>query len=322
MILLGSPLTRLNPTCMRGNFFEVPTNHQSPITAFQHDARSILSAKGRRQRLQFLLQLPVPAPEKRAAITALYAFCREVDDIADECRDVAVARAKLDWWRGEIEAAFRGNASHPVSLALARPIADYRLPLEHFLDVIVGMEMDLTAVRYATFDDLRLYCHRVASVVGLLSAAIFGYTQPATRKFAEDLGVAFQLTNIIRDVGEDARRDRIYLPQEDLRRFGMTTADILNGSESENFRNLMAFETERAFSYYNRAMQSLPDADRSRQLPSLIMAAIYQATLAAIRDNGFRVLDRKTILTPMRKLWIAWKTRRRELRRARGFARA
>ena len=261
-------------------------------------------------------------PEKRAAITALYAFCREVDDIADECRDVAVARAKLDWWRGEIEAAFRGNASHPVSLALARPIADYRLPLEHFLDVIVGMEMDLTAVRYATFDDLRLYCHRVASVVGLLSAAIFGYTQPATREFAEDLGVAFQLTNIIRDVGEDARRDRIYLPQEDLRRFGMTTADILKGSESENFRNLMAFETERAFSYYNRAMQSLPDADRSRQLPSLIMAAIYQATLAAIRDNGFRVLDRKTILTPMRKLWIAWKTRRRELRRARGFARA
>lgn len=254
---------------------------------------------------------------RREAIVALYAFCREVDDVVDECEHAEVAAAKLAWWRQEIADVYAGRPNHPVTRALVPAIATYELPQEWFQAVIDGMEMDLTHSRYATFDDLRLYCHRVASVVGLLSASIFGYSDKKTLNFAENLGLAFQLTNIIRDVGEDARRNRIYLPTEDLQRFDVPAADILTGKETEAFGALMAFEGTRADEYYERAFAMLPDADRLAQVPSLVMAAIYRTNLAEIRADGYRVLKQKTTLPALRKAWLAWKTARQERRRYR-----
>ena len=259
-------------------------------------------------------------PAQRRAITALYAFCREVDDVVDECSDAQIARIKLAWWREEIANTFLNKPSHPVAQALLPAILAYPLPQTLFLELIDGMEMDLQPARYASFADLSLYCHRVASVVGMLSAGIFGYRNAHTLDFARHLGMAFQLTNIIRDVGEDARRNRIYLPEEELQRFQVSDADILNGRESDELYALMAFQTERAESYYRQAQELLPAEDRTTQLPSLIMADIYHANLAEIRADGFHVLHHKTVLPPLRKMWIAWKTRRRERRLARRAA--
>lgn len=249
-------------------------------------------------------------PERRRAITALYAYCREVDDVVDEVHDPGVARAKLAWWRAEVAAVYEGTPQHPVALALAPVVRAYRLPREHFDAVIDGMAMDLAQQRYADFAELERYCHRVAGVVGLLSAEIFGYEEPSTARFARDLGVAFQLTNIVRDVGEDARRGRIYLPQEDLDRHGVTASAILRGREEPGFRALMAFEVARAREWYDRAMRELAPRDRRAQRASLAMAAIYRALLDEIERDGFRVLDRRIALTPLRKLWIAWRTAR------------
>ncbi|HEX8010180.1 MAG TPA: presqualene diphosphate synthase HpnD [Casimicrobiaceae bacterium] len=247
-------------------------------------------------------------PERRRAITALYAFCREVDDVVDEVSDPGVARLKLGWWRTEIAAAFDGQAHHPVSLALAPAVAAFRLPQAHFQTVIEGMAMDLDRSRYPDFATLERYCHCVAGVVGLLSAEIFGYSDPGTRDYARDLGIAFQLTNIIRDVGEDARRGRVYLPQDELARFGVVVEDVLQRRLTAGFAGLMARQVERARGFYARALAALPAADRRAQRPGLIMAAIYQALLTEIERDRFRVLDRRIALTPLFKAWIAWKT--------------
>ncbi len=249
-------------------------------------------------------------PERRRAITALYAFCREVDDVVDEVHDPGVARAKLAWWRTEVAAVYEGAPQHPVAQALVPVVRAYRLPREHFDAVIDGMAMDLAQQRYADFADLERYCHRVAGVVGLMSAEIFGYQAPSTARFARDLGIAFQLTNIVRDVGEDARRGRIYLPQEDLARHGVSASAILRGREEPGFRALMAFEVGRAREWYARAMRELAPSDRRAQRASLAMAAIYRALLDEIERDGYRVLDRRIALTPLRKLWIAWRTAR------------
>ena len=255
------------------------------------------------------LYLPV---EKRRAITALYAFCREVDDVVDECTDASVARTKLAWWRQEVAAIFNaGNGnepSHPVAKALTKISKPFNLTVERLNQIIDGMEMDLNYNRYADFDTLRLYCYHVASVVGLCSAEIFGYRNPDTLKYAENLGLAFQLTNIIRDVGEDARRDRIYLPQDELVRFGVSNEDILRSRETENFRRLMEFQIERAESYYAHAFAALPAEDRKNQRAGIIMAAIYQTILKEIKEDGCHVMRQRVSLTPMRKLWIAWTT--------------
>jgi 15-cis-phytoene synthase len=255
--------------------------------------------------------LYLPA-EKRRAITALYAFCREVDDVVDECSDEAVARAKLAWWRQEVNAIFDAESptkpTHPVAKALATVSHTFNLTAERLNQIIDGMEMDLTYNRYADFDTLRHYCYHVASVVGLCSAEIFGYRNPDTLKYAEDLGLAFQLTNIIRDVGEDARRDRIYLPQDELVRFGVTEADILNSRETDAFTRLMEFQIERAESYYTRAFAALPNEDRKKQRPGIVMAAIYRSLLMEIKQDGCHVLRQRVSLTPVRKLWIAWIT--------------
>jgi phytoene synthase len=255
------------------------------------------------------LYLPL---EKRRAITALYAFCREVDDVVDECTDPAVATAKLAWWRQEVASIFskeRGiNPSHPVTKALAGVAQSFNLTAERLNEIIDGMEMDLNYNRYADFETLRLYCYHVASVVGLCSVEIFGYRNSNTLKYAQDLGLAFQLTNIIRDVGEDARRDRIYLPQDELVRFGVSEEDILQSRESDNFRRLMEFQIERAESYYDSASAALSAEDRKNQLSGIIMAAIYRTLLQEIKSDGYHVMQHRISLTPVRKLWLAWKT--------------
>jgi phytoene synthase len=247
-------------------------------------------------------------PQQRQAITALYAFCREVDDVVDECTDPQVAQHKLAWWRAELAAMYQGKASHPVTIALAQALKHYNLPQEQLLEIIDGMKMDLQQNRYLDFKALHLYCYRVAGVVGLLAAEIFGYEDRQTLKYAYDLGIAFQLTNIIRDVGEDARRGRIYLPLDELKRYQVSTRDILEGCYSNAFRALMEFQIERAESYYEQALAKLPRGDRRAQRPGLVMAGIYRATLKEIRLDGCRVLDRRIALTPLRKLWIAWRT--------------
>ena len=247
-------------------------------------------------------------PEQRSAITALYAFCREVDDVVDEVSDPGVARVKLGWWRTEVTATFEGRAHHPVTLALSPAVAAFKRPQEHFQTVIDGMTMDLEQARYPDFATLEHYCHCVAGVVGLLSAEIFGYSDPSTRGYARNLGVAFQLTNIIRDVGEDAHRGRIYLPEDELSRFGVEPKDLLARRDTTGFKDLMAHQVERARSFYARALAALPRADRRAQRPGLIAAAIYQALLAEIERDDFHVLDRRIALTPLVKAWIAWKT--------------
>jgi phytoene synthase len=250
-------------------------------------------------------------PPRRSAITALYAFCREVDDVVDETSDPGIAQAKLAWWREQVRAVFRGRPQHPVALALQPVVASFNLPEAHFDAVIDGMAMDLERNRYLHFGDLELYCHRVAGVVGLMSAEIFGYTNPATRQYARDLGIAFQLTNVVRDVGEDARRGRIYLPQDDLERHGVPATSILQCAGGRAFRELMVHEVARAREWYERALAALPREDRISQRPGLIMAAIYRALLDEIVRDDYRVLEHRVALTPLRKLWIAWKTARK-----------
>ena len=247
-------------------------------------------------------------PERRRAITALYAYCREVDDVVDECTDPAVARTKLAWWRGEIAATFAGSAQHPVARALVPVVRAFNLPQQRFEDIIDGMEMDLRYNRYPDFPTLQSYCYRVAGVVGLMAAEIFGYHDSATLKYAENLGTAFQLTNIIRDVGEDARRGRVYLPLDELARFNISAAQVLHLQDSAALRRLIEFQIERAEDYYRVAFAMLPTQDRKAQRPGLVMAAIYRSVLDKIRNNGCKVLDRRTSLTPIRKLWIAWRT--------------
>jgi phytoene synthase len=249
--------------------------------------------------------------EKRRAIIALYAFCREVDDIVDECSDSFVAKAKLDWWRSEIGKVYSGKPEHPVGLALQSVVTDYGLPIELFSEIMDGMEMDLAEARYPDFKSLQLYCYRVASAVGLLSAEIFGFEDRKTLTYAHDLGIALQLTNIIRDVGEDARRNRIYLPMDEMASHGVTASSILNGQASEHFEQLIAFQINRARSYYSNALSSLPEKDRKSQRPGLVMAAIYSALLDEIAKDPASVLRCRTSLTPIRKIWIAWKTWRR-----------
>jgi phytoene synthase len=250
-------------------------------------------------------------PARRRAITALYAFCREVDDGVDDVSDRDLARAKLAWWRQEIGAAFNGTPQHPVALALKPVVSTYRLPEEHFQTVIDGMAMDLERSRYLDFAELERYCHCVAGVVGLMSAEIFGYVNPATRRYARDLGIAFQLTNIIRDVGEDARRGRIYLPQDELELRGVSPASLLKREGGAALDALIVEQVARARRWYARALDALPPEDRHAQRPGLIMAAIYRALLDEIERDGHRVLDRRIALTPLRKLWIAWTTARR-----------
>ncbi len=247
--------------------------------------------------------------QKREAITALYAFCREVDDVVDESTELKVAQIKLAWWKDEVRNLYLKKPIHPVTKALEPVIQQFQLDEEHFHEIIDGMEMDLNFNRYEDFKQLQLYCYRVASVVGILSAQIFGFENRKTLKFAHDLGMAFQLTNIIRDVGEDARRNRIYLPLDELAKFNVTEDDILKSRESDAVKRLLDAQIERAEMYYDKALNELPAEDKKSQRVGLIMTAIYRTLLREIKADGAeKVLNARISLGTLRKLWIAFST--------------
>ena len=248
----------------------------------------------------------LPAP-RRAAITAFYAFCREVDDVVDEMVDAGVAATKLAWWKGEVAQAFAGQPSHPVMKALMPHSANYAIEARHLQAVIDGCQMDLEQTRYLDYPNLQRYCHLVAGVVGEVAARIFGQTEAATTEYAHTLGQALQLTNIIRDVGEDALRGRIYLPVSELQRFDVKAHEILKRGYSERFTALMQFQAQRAHGLYDQALALLPAADRRAQKPGLMMASIYRTLLREIEADNFQVLHQRIKLTPLRKLWLAWK---------------
>jgi 15-cis-phytoene synthase len=246
--------------------------------------------------------------ERRRALYSVYAFCRFVDDITDS-DSVSNPAEMLARWRDELDKVFAGTPSRAISRALAENVRRFNIPRRYFEDVIDGVEMDLTRRRYDNFDDLHLYCRRVASAVGLICIEIFGYHNQSTRVYADRLGIAFQLTNIIRDVGEDAARGRIYLPLEDLARFDVSEAEILEGVYSSRFRPLIEFEAERARQYYGEAERALTDEDRGAMLAAEAMRLIYASLLERIAHAGYRVLDRRTSLSVPRKLYLvgrAW----------------
>ena len=245
--------------------------------------------------------------KRRAAITAFYAFCREVDDVVDETTDLSVAQTKLSWWRVEVNRAFNGEPQHPVMKALMPLCAEFKIESRHLQAIIDGCQMDLQQTRYLDFSALQSYCHLVAGIVGEVAAQIFGQTDPKTTEYAHALGQALQLTNIIRDVGEDARRGRIYLPIDELQRFDVKAHEILKLTASERFMALMRFQSERAQNMYDHALQLLPNVDRRSQKPGLMMASIYRTLLREIERDNFQVLHQRTKLTPLRKLWLAWK---------------
>lgn len=248
-------------------------------------------------------------PARRRAITAVYAYCREVDDVVDETTDAGLAEAKLAWWRGEVNALYRGQPTHPVTRALAPFVGDtFGISEARLMSILDGMEIDLRQSRYLDFPALQRYAHLVAGVVGEISAAIFGYRDPRTADYAAQLGLALQLVNVIRDVGDDARRGRIYLPIDELQRFDVKAADILDRRYVDGFEPLMKFQAERARAIYRAALATLPPADRKAQRPGLIMGAIYLTLLDEIERERFQVLHQRIALTPLRKLWIAWRT--------------
>jgi 15-cis-phytoene synthase len=246
--------------------------------------------------------------DRRAAITAFYAFCREVDDVVDEVTDPGVAHTKLQWWQNEVKQAFADRPTHPVMQALMPHAASFGIEARHLEAVIEGCQMDLAQNRYLDFAGLAKYAHLVAGIVGEVAARIFGQHEPATTAYAHKLGLAFQLTNIIRDVGEDALRGRIYLPVSELQRFDVKVHEILKREYSERFTALMKFQTDRALALYDEALALLPAADRRSQKPGLMMASIYRSLLREIASDGYQVLHQRVSLTPLRKFWLAWKT--------------
>lgn len=257
--------------------------------------------------------------QKRKAIMALYAFCREVDDVVDEIHEDQVARAKLGWWREEIQRLFHGKPQHPVTLALKPLLDHFKLDEKYFVDIIDGMQMDLDFNHYDNFEDLSLYCYRAASAVGLLTVEIFGYENKQTLRYAHDLGMALQLTNILRDVREDAKRDRVYIPASELQQFGVNVSDFLKPETPDNVYKLFKFQADRARKFYQQALENLPDEDRYNQRSGIMMKVIYETLLDELELDGFKVLEHQIKLTPLRKIWLAWQTSRKEKKRYKQF---
>lgn len=258
--------------------------------------------------------LYVPDAQRRAA-AAIHAFCRETGDIIPACSDTAIARAKLDWWRSEMERCFRGQAQHPVSQALQQPLQTWNLPQEYFSEILDGVQMDLQQHHYATFSELALYCYRVAGIKALLSAEIYGYSNRHTPEFAQSLGTALQLTALLRDVRTHAQQGRLYIPLETLQTFDVDPELLLLNTGTEKLQALFASLAQQASDYFDQAARQLADEDRYAQHPGLIQAAIYTALLDEIGRDNYRLLEQRLSLTPLRKFWIAWKTHRRERKR-------
>lgn len=246
--------------------------------------------------------------ERRRAITALYAFRRELEAIIDESHDAGVAHQRLDWWRGELRRLYDGQPSHPVTQALQPHIAPCGLPQSEFSEMLDGMEMDLTQTRYLDEAGLKRYCQCAGGAMGVLSARVLGFSDPRTLDFARQLGLSMQRATIVRDVGEDARQGRIYLPVDTLQRHEVPAADILQSRYSERFVALMREQAEVARTLYREALALLPRQDRRAQRAALVMAALSHAQLDEIEASQFQVLTQRIALTPMRMLWIAWKT--------------
>ena len=245
---------------------------------------------------------------RREAMYAIYAFCKEVDSAVDEALPGSDPHEQLERWRRELNAVYQGRPTLPIAISLAEHVHRLHIPKDYFEDLLAGVEMDLTIRRYATFDDLSLYCYRVASVVGLICLHVFGTRSPHAREYAINLGLAFQLTNILRDLGTDADHGRIYLPLEDLSRFGYSEDHLLQKAYSPSFRELMKFECTRARDFYDkasRAADSLPAADRRPLTVAEIMRGVYARILDRIERSDYRVYGTRVSLSPSYRLAIA-----------------
>jgi phytoene synthase len=271
--------------------------------ALQQSARQIT----RKSRSNFYFSFLFLPREKREALYSIYAFCRRSDDIADQNLSLTDRQQELERWRIQLAACYEGRADTPAMKSLGECVRRFQIPKSYLDDLIRGVEMDLTQNRYPTFDALYPYCFRVASTVGLICIEVFGYQNPNTRKYAEYLGVALQLTNILRDVGTDGAQDRIYIPLEDLQRFGLSEADILERRYTPAFIDLMAFQAERAESFYQKAAALLPPEDRRNMLPAEIMGAIYHRLLERIRRTNYPVFNETVSLPDWRKFLVAFR---------------
>lgn len=270
------------------------------------EAPATLVKQSRSSFYYAFLFLPRP---KREAIYAVYALCRSVDDIADDPGEVPEKAERLKAWREEIDRCYAGQPTQPITIQLRDCLNRYPIPKGYFEELLAGVEMDLTISRYATFADLYTYCYRVASVVGLICIEIFGYgRESAAKEYAVNLGLALQLTNIIRDLKPDGRRGRIYLPLEDLQRFGYTEADLLGGRYTPAFFPLMRFEADRAREHFRRAAECLAPDDRKSMVAAQIMGRIYRETLEAIAREDYRVFDERIALSTPRKIQLALTT--------------
>ncbi|MFZ9734422.1 MAG: presqualene diphosphate synthase HpnD [Burkholderiaceae bacterium] len=244
--------------------------------------------------------------DRRQAMEALYAFCREVDDVVDECSDPALAEVKLHWWRQELDQIAAGKSQHPLGQALHPCIGRYGLNMADLHAVVDGMEMDLTTGAYADFAGLDVYCDRVAGAVGRLSARIFGTVSDQTLAYATELGLALQYTNILRDVGDDARKGRVYLPEALLAAHGSSGESVLGLQASDRLTRALADMAQKTHARYDKALDLLPRSERVAQRPGLVMAAVYRDLLRTLEASDFAVLHQRISLTPARKLWVAW----------------
>lgn len=281
----------------------MPVLPATPSTSDHRDSHSARITKASRTNFYYaFLFLP---KAQREALYSVYAFSRLVDDAVDQAPSPDIAAESIRQWRQELAATFAGAPSHPVTRQLAQTVNRFRLPRDYFELLLDGVEMDLVRQRYATFEELSRYCYRVASVVGLLCIEIFGYRNPATREYAVAQGMAFQLTNILRDITIDAARGRIYLPQEELSRFGYSEEELLAHRYTDAFVELMAFQCDRANGYYDKAAILLPAEDRASMLASEIMGRIYRRILTKIEARRYRVFDESVRIATPTKLMIA-----------------
>jgi len=266
-----------------------------------------VSAITRNSNTSFYYSFSLLPRQKREAIHAVYAFCRYTDDIVDEEGDQDRKVVMLRRWRMEFGRALRGTSSYALLNQLSATARRFNIPVEHFYELFRGMEMDLAKNRYATFDELREYCYLVASTVGLMCRSIFGYRHESTRDYAINLGIALQLTNILRDIKDDAKRGRIYIPLEDMRRFGYAEEDLLSFRYTPAFVDLMRFECDRARDYFDRARAALQDEDKRFFFAARIMWSIYAHTLRRIERSEYNVFDRRISISKFLKLLIAFR---------------
>ncbi len=261
-----------------------------------------------------LLGLPLA---QRQTLVAIHAFQVETTRIVDECRETGVARIKLDWWRTEIDRLFAGDPQHPVTRALHLRLSSFNLPEEYFREMLDGVAMDLDYDAYPSFTELTLYVHRRGSIPALLAAEILGYQdRRATPRFAHEAGALLLLFERLYEVRQQLQQGRFYLPEDEMRRFGVQPGDLMAAQTTDRVRQLFAFQAERIHDYHRRALEALPDADRCAQSSLLIRLELAMALLAEIAEDGYRLLEQRTRLTPLRKLWLAWRVRRRHRRAA------